>query len=210
MHDNQTFRFKAWMLPLVVAAIVMPATIGMLIEGPALGLALGAASAVVLSVIGFRMSPEDPIEVAEGDGLRHVLVVAGAAIEEPSTAQQVAERVHADEGDDVDVLVLAPAETGFLDRWASDVRRARHDAQSRLVLSVAALARAHLEAHGRVGDADLLQATEDTLRQFPADEVILVTGPEDRDRGGARAAEQLRRRLDRTLTHVVSDGSGRG
>jgi hypothetical protein len=182
----------------------------MLLEGPALGLALGALSAVVLAVIGFRMSPEEPIEVAEGDGARHVLVVAGAAIEEPSTAQQVAERVRADEGEDVDVLVLAPAETRFLDRWASDVRRARHDAQNRLVLSVAALARAHLEAHGRVGDADLLQATEDTLRQFPADEVILVTGPEDRDRDGARAAAQLRRRLDRTLTHVVSDGAAGG
>ena len=210
MQDTEMFRFKAWMLPLVVAAIVMPATIGMLIEGPALGLALGAASAVVIAVIGFRMSPEGPIEVAEGDGARHVLVVAGAAIEEPRTAQQVAERVQEDGGEDVDVLVLAPAETGFLDRWASDVRRARHDAQSRLVLSVAALARAHLEAHGRVGDADLLQATEDTLREFPADEVILVTGPEDRDPAGARAAEQLRRRLDRTLTHVVSAGSDGG
>ncbi len=143
-----------------------------------------------------------------GDGARHVLVIAGAAIEEPPTAQEIAERVRAGEDDgDVDLLVLAPAQTGFLDRWASDVRRGRQGAQRRLVLSVAALAGAQLEARGRVGDASLLQATEDTLREFPADEVILVTGPADRDPEGARVAAQLRRRLDRPLTHVVGGGS---
>jgi hypothetical protein len=207
MQDPQTFRFKSWMLPLVVAAIVLPATLGMLLEGPGLGLAVGAATVLALVVIGFRLSPEGPIEVARGDGARHVLVVAGAAIEEPPTAQEIAERVRAaDDGDEVDVLVLAPAQTGFLDRWASDVRRGRQGAQRRLVLSVAALAGAHLEARGRVGDASLLQATEDTLREFPADEVILVTGPADRDPDGARVAEALRRRLDRPLTHVVGGG----
>jgi hypothetical protein len=162
-------------------------------------------------VIGFRLSPEGPIEVARGDGGRHVLVVAGAAIEEPPTAQEIAERVRAgDEDDEVDVLLLAPAQTGFLDRWASDVRRGRQGAQRRLVLSVAALAGAHLEARGRVGDASLLQATEDTLREFPADEVILVTGPADRDPDGARVAEALRRRLDRPLSHVVGGGGPGG
>jgi hypothetical protein len=210
VEKPKTFRFKAWMLPLVVAAIVLPATIGMVLQGPALGLVLGAASAVALVALGFRLSPEDPIEVASGGGPRHVLVVAGTAIEEPSTAQQVAARVRPGDEDDVDVLVLAPAPTGFLDRWATDVRRGRDEAQRRLVLSVAALARAHLDARGRVGDADLLQATEDTLRDYPADEVILVTGPAETDRDGARAAEQLRRRLDRTLTHVVSGASDGG
>jgi len=207
MQDPQTFRFKSWMLPLVVAAIILPATLGMLLEGPGLGLAVGAATVLALVVIGFRLSPEGPIEVARGDGARHVLVVAGAAIEEPPTAQEIAERVRAaDDGDEVDVLVLAPAQTGFLDRWASDVRRGRQGAQRRLVLSVAALAGAHLEARGRVGDASLLQATEDTLREFPADEVILVTGPADSDPDGARVAEALRRRLDRPLSHVVGGG----
>ena len=72
-------------------------------------------------------------------------------------------------GDDADVLVLAPARIGFLDRWASDVEGARQAAQENLVATVAALAKAGVEAEARVGDEDVVQAVEDQLQSFPAD-----------------------------------------
>jgi predicted TIM-barrel enzyme len=67
---------------------------------------------------------------------------------------------------------------------------------------VAALAAADVEARGKVGDADIVQAVEDTLASFPATDVVLVTGSRESDQAGMRAAEELRRRLDRPLRHL--------
>jgi hypothetical protein len=50
-----------------------------------------------------------------------------------------------------------------------------------------------------VGDTDPVQAAEDTLVSYPAQEVIFVTGPGERE---ADVAE-IRRRLDRPLRHLV-------
>jgi hypothetical protein len=98
------------------------------------------------------------------------------------------------------VLVLAPALNPRLAHWLSDLRGARLAAQERLAVSLAALATAHVEAHGQVGDTDPVQAVEDTLASYPAQEVIFVSGEQDDD---AEVGE-LRRRLDRPLRHVVA------
>jgi hypothetical protein len=93
------------------------------------------------------------------------------------------------------VMILSPARIGFLDRWASDVEDARRDAQRRLVISIAALAAAGVEAEARVGDEDLVQAVEDQLGSFPASEVILVSAAGQEDDAAAAAADELRARL---------------
>jgi len=193
------FTFKPWMLPLVVMALTVPITVGMLTEGPGLGLALGGLAVASLIVIAVRMSPYEPIEVAASeDGCRHVLIVAGEAVDEPGAVEGVLDAIdRADSREPDDVLVLAPAQSSFLDRWATDVRAARREAQRKLVLSVAALAAARLEARGRVGDSDLVQATEDALRSFPADEVILVGG-----RDSEQLVAELGARLRVPLTRV--------
>ena len=67
------------------------------------------------------------------------------------------------------MLVLAPARIRFLDRWASDVEPAREAAQRNLVATVAALAKAGVEAEARVGDEDVVQAVEDQLQTYPGD-----------------------------------------
>ena len=63
-----------------------------------------------------------------------------------------------------------------------------------------------MTAEGEVGDADPLQAIEDGLRTFGADEVIISTHPEGRsdwlEKGVVRAA---RERFDVPITHVVVD-----
>jgi hypothetical protein len=73
----------------------------------------------------------------------------------------------------------------------SDLGDARFDAQRRLALSIGTLAAAGVEARGQVGDADPVQAIEDTLREFNAREVVVVTGPDAPE--GALA--ELERRL---------------
>src|SRR4029079_11853071 len=100
---------------------------------------------------------------------------------------------------EAEVLVLVPARIGFLDRWASDVEGARHRAQQHLVATVAALAKAGIAAEARVGDEDIVQATEDQLQSYPATDVVLVSGEVE---DGDEAAAELSSRLQADFHHV--------
>jgi hypothetical protein len=79
-------------------------------------------------------------------------------------------------------------------------------AQGRLEASLARLAEAGIDARGEIGDGDPLQAMEDALRTFGADEVIISTHPEGRshwlERGVVTGA---RERFTVPITHVVTD-----
>ena len=91
--------------------------------------------------------------------------------------------------------MLAPARIGFLDRWASDVEGARQEAQRNLVATVAALAKDGIDAEARVGDEDFVQAVEDQLQSYAADEVVLVSVDDAGSDAAEPAAEELRSRL---------------
>jgi len=196
---------KSWMLPLIVLAIAVPIVFAFVVVGPALGAAVGALAAVAIAVVAIRARPEEPIEVARGgDGPRRVLVVLSVPVDEPAAVEEIAREMDIDDsGTDTEVVVLAPARSSFLDRWASDVRKSREQAQRDLVITIASLAKADVDAEASVGDGDLVQATEDRLRDFAADEVILTTGTLERDPDGVAAAEQLRERLPIPFRRVV-------
>jgi nucleotide-binding universal stress UspA family protein len=104
------------------------------------------------------------------------------------------------------VLVVCPALNSKLRHWASDEDAARAAAQQRLEDSLARLADAGVEADGKVGDSDPLQAMEDALRTFGADEIIISTHPEGRsnwlERGVVATARQ---RFAVPIAHVVVD-----
>jgi hypothetical protein len=135
----------SWSGPLFVFAIVVPTIGGFVVAGPALGLAVGtlvAAAAVILAV---RYEPKGAIHSSPARDLgRHVLVVVTRPVEGTEAVEAIAEAAGADQ--EGEILVLAPAETRFLDRWASAVGPARAEAQRKLVISVASLAAAHLDA----------------------------------------------------------------
>lgn len=190
---------RAWVLPLIVVAIAVPIAAGFLIAGPALGVAVGALVGAVLLVVVARMRPERRIEVATATDQRHrLLVVALVAIEEPAAAAGIAQMAHAG----TEVLVLAPAFNTGLAHWADDLGKAREEAQRRLVLSLGSLAAAGVDARGSVGDADPVQAVEDVLREFAADDCVLVAEPVEGRGSGARTLAELRSRLDIPLRLV--------
>lgn len=204
---------KSWLIPLAVVAIVVVISAGFALGGPQIGLPLGALVAAGAIAIAVRQKPFELIEPPPPkDSAAHVLVVIGQPLEEVAATETVSAAIEAAERempdttwpDRTEVLVLAPAATGFLDRWATDYSRARAAAQRRLVVSIASLARAEIGAEARVGDHDLVQATEDQLRDFPATRVILVTGPAGEDPRGDRAAAELSRRLSVPLTRVTT------
>jgi hypothetical protein len=199
----------SWKLPLIVVAITVPivsafalgSAIG--VGGSGMGLAAAALVTATIVVIAARQRPRGPIESATAeDARRHVLLVSTLPVEEPA---EVAEITRAAEigstAADADVLVLAPARIRFLDRWASDVEPAREAAQRNLVATVAALAKAGVEAEARVGDEDVVQAVEDQLQTFPATDVVLVSaaaGEVDEE-----ASAELSERLAADFRHVV-------
>lgn len=202
MRKLEPMQLKPWMLPVIVAAVAVPIVAAFVLAGPGPGLAVGALVAVAIVVVAARARFDEPIEVGAPPRDRYLLlVVAIASIEDPSLAGTIAEIVSAGANatrtgseQAPDVLVLAPAMNAPVAHWLSDLRKARFEAQRRLAVSLASLAAAHLDAHGQVGDSDPVQAVEDTLRTFPAQEVVFVA-PSDR----ARDAEQVRRRLDRPV-----------
>lgn len=87
-------------------------------------------------------------------------------------------------------------------RWLSDLRAAREGAGRSLAISLGTLAAGGLDAAGRIGDGDPVQAVEDELRSYPAQEVVLVLG----GAVDAAAVEEIRRRLDRPVRAVEAAG----
>jgi hypothetical protein len=196
-----------WKLPLIVAGIAVPIVAGFML-GAAIGAAVGALAALAILIVAARQKPRGPIRPAPAEDLeRHVLVVATCAVEEPAAIAEIARAARVDGvhgGERAELLVLAPTQIGFLDRWASDVEPARHRAQQRLVTTVAALAKAGVAAEARVGDEDVVQAVEDQLQSFPATDVILVlAGPEEA--AAAEASAELESRLQARFSRVVVD-----
>jgi hypothetical protein len=194
-----------WKLPLIAAAIVVPIVAGFAIAGPGLGVGIAALVAFAITLIAVRQRPLGPLGSPAEDGRRHVLLVTTCPIEEPVAVGRIAAAAALGSGDeDADVLVLSPARIGFLDRWASDVEGARQVAQQNLVATVAALAKAGIAAEARVGDEDVVQAVEDQLQSFPANEVVLISG--DGEEKDEDAAVELESRLRAEFRHVSLGG----
>lgn len=198
----------AWKLPFVVVAIAAPITLAFLAGGPGVGVAIGALVAVGIVFVAVRERPRGAIgEVPQGAAQR-LLVVVTAPVEDAASVAAIAAAARRG-GEGGAVLVLAPARIGFLQRWASDLERARHEAQQNLVISVASLAKAGVAAEARVGDEDLVQAVEDTVPAFGATEVILVSHGAEDDPGAAAAASELEARLRTPFRCLLSDPAAR-
>jgi GABA permease len=147
-------------------------------------------------------APTGPIR-RSAPGERRILVIANETVGGEALRDAI-ERRSADHL--VQVLVVCPALNSPLRHWVSDEDGARAAAQERLQRSLGRLAEEGIEARGEVGDGEPLQAIEDALRSFGADEIIISTHPEGRsqwlERGVVRGA---RARFDVPITHVVVD-----
>jgi len=126
-----------------------------------------------------------------------VLVVTPVELDGPTLERTVAG--HA--GPDADTLVVVPAtEVSKLQLLTGEVDDARERAE--------AVADA-TGAPAVVGDSDPVQAVEDALREFGADEIVVVTRPDAEAAWleGGSAAESLRR-FSVPVTHLVVDEDG--
>jgi hypothetical protein len=137
------------------------------------------------------------------EDVRRILVVANETVGGDELFAAITERA---EGVDEEVLVVCPALNSPLRTWVSDEDGARAAAQGRLDSTLARLAAAGVDARGEVGDGDPLQAIDDALRTFGADEIVISTHPVGRsnwlERGVVSGAKE---RFDVPIRHVVVD-----
>jgi hypothetical protein len=170
---------------------------------------LGLAVAVVLSgaAVGVYLrgrgdAPARQRVVTPSPRLR-LLVVANETVEGAELLETIRGRV---QEHPADIYVVSPALNSKLRHWTSDEDGARDAARARLDRSLARLGAVGLAAHGDVGDADPVQAVEDALRVFGADEIVLSTHPEGRSHWLERGVvDAVRERFEVPVTHVVVD-----
>jgi hypothetical protein len=191
---------------LVFAAI---AYFGLIAVGSWISTWLGLGVFIVLTAgalwfvwTGRREAPARHHVVSNSEA-RRILVVANETVEGAELLEAIRERV----GDSAaDIYVVSPALNSKLRHWTSDEDGARDAAQARLDRSLARLTDIGLDASGEVGDADPVQAVEDALRTFGADEIVLSTHPEGRSHWLERGVvDSVRHRFDVPVTHVVVD-----
>ena len=201
--EEDAFRFT-----LIVAVLLAPIALVAVIwsTGAALAVAGGLALGLVLGL--FVLRREEPRAKADlrprhADGAHRVLVVANETLSGRALRTTIADRSH---GGRTELRVVCPALNSKIKHWTNEEDDARANAQQRLQQLLAQLRGEGLEADGDIGDDDPVQAMEDALRRFPADEVIISTHPRGRSNWLEHdVVNRAQERFDLPVTHVVVD-----
>ena len=209
--EKEAFRFAIASAAVIGVAVL----VGWLTE-PVVGVAAFGV-AVLVALIAYLRAPNPdrrPVlsEAADAPhphgasaGKRHVLVVANETLQ----GGELRERILAGDRERVEVDVLAPVLTSHAHLATTDVDHERAQASVRLERSLQWITEMGITARGEVGNTSPTSAIEDELRDYGADEVIVVTHQRRRETWQERGElERLRRELNVPVTHiVVGDGA---
>jgi hypothetical protein len=198
---------EAFSFVLVVAALAVAVALAAVLGGT--WVALGVFLALALGVtVGIYMKSEPKVrepaiwERGRGDR-RRILVVANETVTGRALRNEI---VHRARRGDAEVLVVCPALNTRLRHWTSDEDRARREASERLHASLAALEDEGISARGEIGDDDPLQAMDDALRTFGAEEIIISTHPPGRSNWLEKdLITRARESYECPIAHVVVD-----
>jgi hypothetical protein len=172
---------------------------------------VGLAVFVVLTLAAIlwivRARREPPVRTApvrqSAPGERRILVIANETVGGETLREEIRRRA---EDYEERVRVICPTLLSRMRFIASDEDAARAQAQERLEHSLSRLREVGVNCEGVVGEADPIQAIEDALRSFGADEIIISTHPEGRSLWLERGiVTRARARFDVPITHVVVD-----
>jgi hypothetical protein len=154
-----------------------------------------------------RPPPPDlaPRTQGRADGVHRILVVADEGV--ASSAFSAAIELSARAGP-TEAFVTAPALASRLGRWTGD-EASYEAAKQHLDETLRALSGLGVEASGKIGASDPIQAADDALRVFAADEIVIATHPDSE----ANWLEQdlvdaARSRYGLPVTHIVGHEPG--
>lgn len=148
----------------------------------------------------------EPAMSQDDSSTDHVLLL----VSEPSLSPEVIAAIGAHlEDRPREVMVVAPAFIGSAIKHAmGDVDEARVKAQGVLDESIAQLKGEGVAATGVVGDSDPLLALQDALQTFPADEIVIVTRPEDSARWlEDNLYDRAEKTFEQPIVHLEVEGS---
>jgi hypothetical protein len=201
--EEDAFRFT-----LIVAVLLAPIVLVGVIWSTGAALAVAGGLAVGLLVGLFVLKRPEPQPKAEllpppDDGVHRIVVVANETMSGRALRNEISRRSR---GERTELRVVVPALNSKIRHWTSDEDHARANAQRNLERLLTSLREEGFDARGDIGDADPVQAMEDELRLFPANEAIISTHP----RGRSNWLEQdvvarAQERFDLPVTHVVVD-----
>ncbi len=166
----------AWMI--LFALILVGGLIWVILAESTLAWLVFIAAAAALLVTGYvkwakrtEVTSVPTAAVPMADGAYRVLVV----VDDGATSESFRSGlVKSAGGKPAKAFVVAPALSSTLDRWTGD-QAAYDNADAQLQATLQALDALGVEATGKIGSHDPLQATIDGLREFPADAIVLAT-----------------------------------
>ena len=127
-----------------------------------------------------------------------------ALVSEPVSAEALAQALGPEGARDAEVLVIAPAlntRTRFL---LADPDPAIERAEEVQQETVERMTEGGVDAAGDTGEEDPMQAMEDTLQTFEADEIVLFTHPEGKRNWQEEGlVDEAQERFDRPVRHVL-------
>jgi len=204
--EADAFRFT-----LIVGVLLAPIALVAIIWSTGAALAVAGGLAIGLVVGLFVLKQDEPKEKMllgrrledRGDGRYRILVVANETLSGRALREKISQRGHSGEAQ---LKVVCPALNSKIKHWTNEEDAAREAAGTRLQALLSGLRSEGFDADGDIGDDDPVQAMEDGLRRFPADEVIISTHPPGRSNWLERDVVKRARELtDITVTHVVVD-----
>ena len=127
-----------------------------------------------------------------------------ALVSEPMAGEALKQRVGAEEAEEAELLVVAPALNPSKVRfWASDPDGSIDRAEEVAEESVERMDEEGIDAAGDTGESDPLLALQDALATFAADEIVVCTRP-----GGEQnwleegVVDEARARFDTPVRHL--------
>ena len=174
-------------------------------------LAAVVVAALVLMARPRRSTPDAPSLPAGAaghvdDGVHRVLLIADDDCSPGDLGHEIAERN--DAAPSVEVFVVAPALGSRTARWTGD-DHAYDEAARHLQATLETLDVLGVHARGHVGSHDPLQAAEDGLREFPADEIVIAVHPEGETNWLEQGVVEEARSRYPIPVHAVSVSTGR-
>ena len=149
--------------------------------GPVAGIVVAVALWIPMVLFAIQNRGKPPLDLAvqapPAEAGHRVLVIANQGLEDPALCAEVCRR---GEHLPTEAMVLAPVSASSgLRELADDVDREMEQADRRVRETVRRLERSGVPARGRADVAGPMESLLDGLREFPSNEVVMLSGAEE-------------------------------
>ena len=189
---------------LLAAAVLLGAFLVFSVVGNLGGIFFALFGALLLGGLVFLKGGKGPetmagVKASPEDGAHRVLVIANLGLEEPALCSEVCAR--GDRGD-TEAMIIAPVTSSRLQTLTDDNGAQLKVAQGRVAVALETLEREGISAGGHAAMGEPMSSLLDGLRQFDANEVVMLDGGETGWKDASRFAERVRSEVGLRVTEI--------